>query len=174
MSDLAAAAQPQIVRRSPRWMWVMLILSLSVNLLIVGIVVGSIWAVQRGGYWNVPTTIERNYRFMRALPEERREQIKTIFFAHKPELKPYWHDVREARGDIARILRGETYSQAELNAAMETLFQREMRAWQASKPMLSTMLDKLSVDERMHFLRVFVPYLEDAQSQAEVRFLQKP
>ncbi|MGF1623214.1 MAG: periplasmic heavy metal sensor [Rhodomicrobiaceae bacterium] len=172
MSDVAAGPQPQIVRRSPRWMWVILILSLSVNLLIVGIVAGSIWAVKRGGYWNVPTTIERNHRFMRALPDERREQIKTIFFEHKAELKPFWRDVRDARGDIARLLRSERYSQAELDAAMETLFQREMRAWQAAKPMLNTMLDKLSVDERMHFLRVFVPYLEDAQSQAEVRLPQ--
>jgi uncharacterized membrane protein len=172
MNDLAAGPQPQIVRRSPRWMWVALILSLSVNLLIAGIVAGSVWAVKRGGFWNVPTTIERNYRFMRALPEERREQIKAIFFEHKPELQPYWSAVRESRGDIARLLRSETYSQAELDSAMEMLFQREMRAWQAAKPMLNAMLDKLSVDERMHFLRVFVPYLEDAQSQAEVRLPQ--
>jgi len=162
--------RPTVTRRSPRWMWGLLVVSLSINLLIAGIVIGSVWAIKRGGFWNVPTVIERNARFMRGLPEDRRDEIRSIFFEYRDDLRPYWQSLREARRDIGRLLRSETYSRAELDAAMETLFEQEKRARQAAKPMLQDMLSRLDRDERIHFLRVFVPILNRAQLRGDSPF----
>ena len=52
---------PTPKRRSPRWMWVLLILSLALYLLIIGVICGSLWAVCRGGFWDAPMFLERSH-----------------------------------------------------------------------------------------------------------------
>jgi uncharacterized membrane protein len=153
-------------RRAPRWMWVLLILSLAFNLLVVGIVMGSIWAVRRGGYWDAPMFFERSHRFMRGLPPERRAEIRRIAAEHKPQLRPFWRAVRESRVAIGRLIEGE-YTQAELDAAATELFAREARAREAAKPMIAAMLQALKPGERRHFLSVYMPYLNEMQGRPE-------
>jgi hypothetical protein len=48
---------------------------------------------------------------------------------------------------------------------MEKLFQKEMAARQAAKPMVSDMMAQLKPNERLHFLSVFLPYLDEVQAQ---------
>jgi uncharacterized membrane protein len=163
--SVGAADTAVPVRRAPRWVWVLLIFSLALNLMICGIAFGSIWAVRHGGLWDVPIAIERSQRFMQGLPEERRGEIKALFYSHKPELIPYWRDVREARVAIGELIKHGGYSNAELDTAMDTLFQKEIAARQAAKPMIAGIMAQLKPDERLHFLRVFLPYLDDVQAQ---------
>lgn len=78
MSD---ASQPQADRpRSPRWMKVLLVLSLSVNLLIVGAVVGAV--LSGGGKWRGPGAEVRNAgggAILQALsPEDKRALRRTM------------------------------------------------------------------------------------------------
>ena len=86
MSVGAAEATGAIIHRTPRWMWVLLILSLALNLMILGIVCGSLWAVRHGGLWDAPIALERSQRFMSGLPQERRAEMKAVFFGHKPAM----------------------------------------------------------------------------------------
>lgn len=165
MSVGAVDGTGAIVRRTPRWMWALLILSLALNLMILGIVCGSLWAVRHGGLWDAPIAFERSQRFMHGLPRERRAEIKTVFFSHKPGLVPFWREVRQARLAIGRLIKRGGYSEAELNASMEDLFQKEMAARQAAKPMVASMMARLRPNERLHFLSVFLPYLDEAQAQ---------
>jgi uncharacterized membrane protein len=154
-----------VVRRTPRWMWVLLILSLAFNLMTLGIVCGSMWAVRQGGLWDAPIALERSQRFMQGLPQERRAEIKSIFFGHKPGLVPFWREVRQARLAIGQLIKRGTYTEAELDAAMDDLFKKEMAARQAAKPMVADMMAQLNSGERLHFLSVFLPYLDDVQAQ---------
>lgn len=156
---------PIVRRRTPRWIWVLLICSLALNLMVLGMVCGSLWAVRHGGLWDAPIAFERSQRFMQGLPQERRAEMNTVFFSHKPGLIPFWKDVRQARMAIGQLIKRGDYTEAEMNAAMETLFQKEMAARQAAKPMVSDMMAQLKPDERLHFLTVFLPYLEDAPAQ---------
>jgi uncharacterized membrane protein len=169
MSVEAVDATNAIVRRTPRWMWVLLILSLALNLMILGIVFGSLWAVRHGGLWDAPIALERSQRFMSGLPQERRAEIKSIFFGHKPSMVPFWREVRQARLAIGTLIKRGTYTEAELNTAMEVLFQKEMAARQAAKPMVADMMAQLKPDERLHFLSVFLPYLDEVQAQPAVQ-----
>jgi uncharacterized membrane protein len=172
MSHVAAEEGRLTERRAPRWMWISLFLSLAANLMVLGVVCGTIWAVKRGGYWDAPTMIERNYRFMSFLAPERRDQIREVFKQHKPGLDPYWRDVRDARVRISRMIAEGGQPSAEMERAMDDLFEKEVRARQAARPMIRDMLAKLTPDEKLHFLRVFVPYLDEAQSSAEVRIAE--
>jgi uncharacterized membrane protein len=166
-TDVMTAA-PAPRRRTPRWMWVLLILSLALNLLVIGIIGGSLWAVRRGGYWDAPLFIERTHRFMRNLSEERRAHIRSIFAQYQPELKPHWGDVREARVRIGQLVeRG--YTPEEFEAALNDLFQKEARAREASRPMIVAMINALRPDERRIFLSVYMPYLAELQGRPESR-----
>jgi uncharacterized membrane protein len=165
MSSVAAETKPAVERRAPRWMWVLLTLSLSLNLLIAGIVIGSRWAVRQGGYWNAPVAFERSQRFMASLPQERRQEIRAIFFEQRKRLAPYWRDVREARRTLGRLIEAGNYSDAMLDAAMNDLTQKENAAREAAKPMLTAMIAKLQPRERVRFLSVFMPYLDEAQGR---------
>jgi uncharacterized membrane protein len=169
MSVEAVDGTNAIVRRTPRWMWVLLILSLALNLMILGIVFGSLWAVRHGGLWDAPIALERSQRFMQGLPRERRAEMKAVFFSHKPGLVPYWREVRLARVAIGQLIKRGGYSEAELNTAMEDLFHKEMAARQAAKPMVAAMMAQLKPDERLHFLSVFLPYLDEVQAQPAVQ-----
>ena len=66
---------------------------------------------------------------------------------------------------IGKLIKGGTYTEAELNASMDDLFQKEMAARRAAKPMVSDMMAQLKPDERLHFLSVFLPYLDEVQAQ---------
>lgn len=160
-----------VARRTPRWMWMLLIVSLALNLMVLGVVCGSMWLVRQGGLWDAPIALERSQRFMQGLPQERRGEIKSIFFGHKPAMVPFWREVRQARLAIGTLIKRGNYTEAELNASMETLFQKEMAARQAAKPMVSDMMAQLKPNERLHFLSVFLPYLDEVQAQPAAQAL---
>jgi hypothetical protein len=171
MTDVAVEGG-RIPRHAPRWMWISLFLSLAANLMVFGVICGTIWAVKRGGYWDAPTMLERNYRFMRFLAPERRDEIRDVFKQHKPGLEPYWREVRDARVRISRMIAESSHPPADMERAIDELFEKEVRARQAARPMIRDMLAKLTPDEKLHFLRVFVPYLDEAQSSAEVKIAE--
>lgn len=160
-----------LVRRAPRWMWLLLVVSLAANLLIIGIVSGSLWAIRHGGFWDAPLMLERTHRFMSHLPGERRERIQTIFSEHKEGLKPLWRDLRESRRTIGQLIEKGSYSQEEFNAALDDLFLKEMQARQAAKPMITAMISELEPNEREHFLSIFMPYLNEVQVQPQAQRL---
>jgi uncharacterized membrane protein len=153
-------------RRTPRWIWALLVVSLAINLLIVGVVGGSIWAVRRGGYWDAPLFMERTHRFMRGLPEDRRAMIKSVFAEHRPTLQPYWREVRLARVQIGRLIE-QGYEPEAFDAALADMFEKESRARQASRPMVAAMLKLLKPEERRHFLAVYMPYLNEMQGRPD-------
>jgi uncharacterized membrane protein len=157
---------PPARRRASRWLWLALILSLALNLLIIGVVGGSLWAVRRGGFWDAPLFLERSHRFMRGLSEERRAELRGIFKQHKPELQPVWHEVRLARVHIGRLVAGG-YTPEQFDAALADLLQKEARGREAARPMIAAMLNALRPNERRHFLSVYMPYLQELQGRPE-------
>jgi uncharacterized membrane protein len=164
MSVAAVDEAGAIKRRTPRWMWVLLVVSLAVNLMILGVAFGTFWAV-RNGLWDAPVALERSHHFMQGLPPERRAEVRAIFFAHKAGLMPFWREVRQARAAIGRLIKRGDYTEAELNAAMDEVFKKELASKQASKPIASDILAHLRPNERLHFLSVFMPYLDEVQAQ---------
>jgi uncharacterized membrane protein len=165
-TDILSTPAPR--RRTPRWIWLLLIVSLALNLLVIGIVGGSLWAVRRGGFWDAPLFLERSHRFMRGLSAERRAEVRSIFARHKPELQPLWREVRQARVTMGRLVeRG--YTPEEFDVAMSDLFQKEARAREAARPMIAAMLGALRPKERRHFLAVYMPYLQELQGRPEPR-----
>ena len=149
-------------RRTPRWMWALMIVSLAANMLVIGMVGGSMWAVRRGGYWDAPVFIERTHRFMRGLPDDRRAAIRGLFAQYRPQLQSYWRDLRASRVALGHLIEGD-YTPDALDAALTDMFEKESRARQATRPMIAAVLKQLKPAERRHFLSVYMPYLSEIQ-----------
>lgn len=169
MVDVPSAGPIVAKRRAPRWLWLVLVLSLAANLLFIGIVGGSLWAVRRGGFWDAPLFLERSHRFMSGLPREQRQAIRAIFAEHRPRLQPYWREVRGARLRLGTLIERGGFSREEFEAALQDLFAKEGRAREAAKPMVTAMVVALRPEERVHFLRVYMPYLYELQGRPEQR-----
>ena len=168
MSRDETASTAVVVRRAPRWMWVLMVLSLAVNVLVVGVVVGSVWAVRRGGFWDTPVAVGRLVRFMGGLSPDRRVELRAVFVEHRVRLRPFWREVRQTRRKLARMIAAGGYSREELNAALDDLAVKEAKAKAASRPMVLALLAKLRPGERLHFLSVFMPYLDNVQNHPEI------
>lgn len=166
MTDIAAGAvSPK--RRTPRWIWLLLILSLALNLLIIGVVGGSLWAVRRGGFWDAPLFLERTHRFMQSLPADRRQQLRALFAQYQPQLDPDWREIRQARVTIGRLIERGGYTAEEFDAAMSDLLTKEAKGREAAKPMIAAMLNALKPEERRAFLSVYMPYLNEIQGRPD-------
>jgi uncharacterized membrane protein len=165
-TDIAATQPLSPARRVPRWVWALLVLSLALNLLILGVVGGSLWAVRRGGYWDAPLFMERTHRFMRGLSDDRRTLIRGVFAEYKPQLQPYWREVRMSRVALGRLIE-QDYAPEAFDAALTDMFEKEARARQASRPMVAAMLKLLRPEERRHFLAVYMPYLNEMQGRPD-------
>ena len=166
MSNVAPMFQEKVKRRVPRWIWVLLVASLSINLLIAGIVVGNMLAV-RSGYWSSSIVIQRTQRFMRSLSPERRAEVRQILNANRERMAPYGQEVRAMRMQIRNLLEQDSYSEEALSGALDKLAEKEAIARHAAKSTMLAILAKLRPKERTRYLQVFMPYLHEAQGQAE-------
>lgn len=167
MKDTAATPPPVIQRRSRRWVWVLLVVSLAVNFLLIGIAVGTVWSIRHGGAWDAPAAFVRNQRFMKTLPFERRREVRRVFFAHWQEVAPQRRALREARVKVGRMISEGSYTPQELSAAIDDVTAKEAEARTAAKPMIIEILSKLRPEERQNFLRAFLPMLTSAQGGAD-------
>jgi uncharacterized membrane protein len=163
-TDAALSVSPK--RRVARWLWALLILSLALNLLVIGVVGGSLWAVRRGGYWDAPLFMERAHRLMRGLSDERRTAVRAIFAQYRPQLQPSRGALRQARVELGRLL-ARDHSPQELDAALADMLAKEARARDAARPMIAAVLNALKPEERLHFLAVYMPYLNEMQGRPD-------
>jgi len=87
-----------------------LIVSLCVNLLMAGIMIG--------GRWHHPAP------WWREIPEEARPVMRQVFESHKAEFKTRRDAVRRARDTVADLLKADPIDQAKLELALTELSQQ--------------------------------------------------
>ena len=153
MSESTNSEPAGTERRIPRWVWIVLVLSLALNLVTIGAIGGTLYSAQHGGFWGGHRHSSDERAFMRSLPAERGEALKKIFREHRKNLKPYWRRVRSARREAAEVLRGDPFEKAKFEAALEKLHQTHLEARAASRPMIVDLAGKLNPEERKVFLK---------------------
>lgn len=137
-----------------RWGRITLIASLALNLLFVGAIGGSIWAMW-AGYWSGP----RHHAFagavhhlMRTLPDERRKTVRQVLRGHRGEIKPLRREVRKARRAAARAMRREPLDEAALRNALGELRAAETKISAAVAEMAVELAKTLDLEERRELL----------------------
>jgi uncharacterized membrane protein len=118
------------------------IVSLCVNLLLVGVMVGDRWhgGPGRHGYWAS--------RMMENVPEDARPLIKQVFESHKAEFEAERERVEQARLKVAEILKAETIDRAQLDQALAELMQRSQSIQRFGHQVLIEVAEKLPPETR--------------------------
>jgi Spy/CpxP family protein refolding chaperone len=127
-----------------------LIVSVCVNLLLAGVMIGGRWHGP-GPWW-------------KDVPEEARPIMKQAFEAHKAEFDARRDAVRQARQKVADILKADPIDQAALDQALAELLQQSQSIQQLGNTMMVEVAKQLSPELRAQM----------ADSWAKERFRRRP
>lgn len=118
------------------------IVSLCVNLLLVGVMVGDRWhgGPGRHGSWAS--------RMMENVPEDARPLIKQVFESHKAEFEAERERVEQARLKVAEILKADTIDRAQLEQALAELMERSQSIQKFGYQVLVEVAEKLPPETR--------------------------
>jgi Spy/CpxP family protein refolding chaperone len=134
------------------------IVSLCLNLLLAGMMVGGRWHDGPGRHGPF------GHSLMGSVPEEARPLIKDVFESHKTEFDTHREAVRQARMRVADLLKADTIDQAQLDQALGNLLQQSQAMQQFGHQVLIDVAQKLPPELRK----------EMADSWAKDRFRRKP
>jgi uncharacterized membrane protein len=131
---------------SPRTLRLALLASLAVNLLGIGLIVGTILSgpqhLTRGGEFGLKS-------FSFTLPEERGKMMRSDFQTHKPAVTELRKSARAARNEAIEVLAAEPYDQAKLSAALARLNEAETQGRQRISEFFLATAGKMTPEERV-------------------------
>lgn len=150
MTTSSSPSAPVTASSAPRWVRVLLVLSLALNLLVAGIVLGN--ALTHGGPGRGPRPAEMALDpVARALdPGDRRAILHGL--RGNPDLRPLGEEERGAALDgIAAAVRAEPFDAARLREALSVRSDRIAAAQRAVQEALVARIAAMSPDERAAF-----------------------
>lgn len=132
---------------TPRWLKLLLVASLALNLLVVGATAGSFWMFRHGGAWggNLGGSL---IGYASELPAERRREIWRLTAEQRRELRPHWREVGRLRREAMAAIRAEPFDAERFAAAQARLHEAETKARAASQPLVTAVLKGLTREER--------------------------
>src|SRR5262245_39678085 len=118
----ATGASGPVRTRTPRWVWVVLVISLALNFLVIG---AGARALLRA-----PFFMERSGSYMRyaeQLPPERRERVQAAASAVRAEIGESRQELRRARREAAEIFSADPFNKERFVAAQRRIMDAELK-----------------------------------------------
>ena len=138
-------------RRWSRWRGVVLVVSLALNLLVVGVVATAAMRHHFAPPHGIPQATVVTYA--RALPEPRRHEIWEATRAERHALRPYRAEVKRARAEVRATLVAAPFDAARFKAAHERLLEAEISARKVAHRLFEATALQMTPDERQAFAR---------------------
>ena len=140
-------------RQAPGWMKLLLIVSLSGNVAIAGLVGGNAirhWqqGVASGKWQNEPGLDRRQTRILRMVPDARRDEARTILRARQDEFKAARETMRAAQQALVEAIRQEPLNPERLAAALAERRQASGRMWSIGYEQMAEIVRRLDAAER--------------------------
>ncbi len=148
--SVTAASPETAMHRVPRWIWVTLVASVSVNLLLIGLMAGAAWFRHRAG--GPFATAASPMGFIRMLPKERRDAIRSAAPEAFANMRPHWQAVRQARREADRLLTTEPFSAETFLAAHRRMIEADAAARRAASQILADTAARMTPEERAQML----------------------
>jgi len=133
-------------RRGPRWMWVVLLLSVALNLIVVGLVLGAVFHF-RGGHGDRGIA-----RFLDRLPDVRQNELREKFRSHRTEIRPLRREARRARRAVRDVFESDALDQTVLEARLEEATAARLALLKARQDWIARLGRELNADERQAYL----------------------
>ena len=136
---------PALRTRSPGWMKLLLILSLTANLLVIGVIAGHELRGRGGGPGGAVDWI------VGMVPEGRREMAQAHFAQVSPTLDAAEHDRGAQMDAVLAAIRAEPFQPSEVEAAMAVFGESRAERWAVLRERTASLLAQLTPEEREAF-----------------------
>lgn len=133
---------------TPRWLWWTLAVSVAVNMVIIGFIVGAAWR------WHAFDGSRRLDRFAEQLPPAKREPMLSAMRETRAALRPLRRARRAARRALADVIRAERFDRAAYAAASETYLDAVTALRRAELAALPRFAEQLDTRERRALIRM--------------------
>ena len=140
------SADAPVRTRSPGWMKLLLILSLTANLLVIGVIAGYELRGEdrRGGDRAIGWILEM-------VPEERRDMAEAHFAEARAAMDAAGGERAALMDAVLAAIRAEPYQPAAVQTAMAAYGDSRSQRWQVLRERMATLLARLTPDERATF-----------------------
>ena len=126
-----------------------LMASLALNVLIIGLVAGTLCFSRFGpGYDGPGPRGSGLFGFAHTLPRERSDMIRQKLADSKPNMETLRQGIRDARLGVRAALIAEPFDQAKVNAALESVVQAEANEKRAKVAVFADTVSQLTPEER--------------------------
>lgn len=149
----ATVAQAPVQRRTPRWVLVILVLSLLLNGLVIGGMASGRWALQAASPWLGSSVNAHLVGFAITLPAERRRAIWQATEPERARMRPLRKTIREARATARAALLADPFDPARFTAAQTNLLSAETEARKTAQSLILSIASRLTPEERAAFAR---------------------
>ena len=138
--------------RSPGWMKLLLILSLTANLLVIGVIAG--YELRGDGQRGGGTDRAVGW-ILEMVPEARRGMAEAHFAAVRAEIDTAGGDRAALMDGVLAAIRAEPYDPAAVQAAMAAYGDSRSERWEVLRERMASLLARLSPEERAAFAANF-------------------
>jgi uncharacterized membrane protein len=155
-ADASPSAAAEMAEREPRrWLKVLLVASLAVNLLVVGAAATAMIGLHRGvGLFARPIAGPPNLLgFLKTLPRDRRDAIWQATAPDRKLLSPLRKEYHRLRDDMHRTLIREPFDKEQFAAAMKALDEAEGRLRQSAQGLVASVAANLTAEERHAYVK---------------------
>ena len=140
-------------RQAPGWMKLLLIMSLSINLAVVGLFGGNAMRHWQGGYYtnkphNEPGLDRRQSRILRMVPDVRRDEAREILLARQDEYKAARETMGMAQQALIEAIRQEPLDPERLSAALAGRQAASGQMWSIGYQQMAEIARRLNAAER--------------------------
>jgi uncharacterized membrane protein len=140
--------ETQVVRRAPKWLLAVLIVSLLIN----GLIIGAVASRWKALHAEVPSlgssTNAQLFGFAVTLPPERRREVWAAVEADRASVRPLRQAVHAARDEARKVLLTEPFDPVRYAAAQEKLFEAEQILRKRALDVVQAIAQQLTPKER--------------------------
>ncbi len=151
MMPEAAPANATEPKRGGRWLKPLLVVSLGLNLLLLGTAVGTHFMMRHAPPWGGSMGANM-IGFAGSLPAERRRELWRATAEQRKGLWQHWREVGKARREASTALLADPFDQQRFAAAQARLQEAETKARSASQPLIVELARNLTSEERRKLL----------------------
>jgi len=152
MSQTTPATTPKQRRRAPRWLLIGFFISLALNLIVVGIAIGSAWHFRAGKALRDAGAPRHFGAFLRWLPSERRDTFRDMLGQLRPSLRPLRDKVRAARRQAEAAMAAEPFDREAFATANRKLHEARAELHAGRAATFVQLVEAMTAQERQLFL----------------------
>jgi len=145
--------ETRVVRRVPKWLLAVLVISLLINGLVVG-AIASRWQSMHSAMPALGSSSNAQlYGFAVTLPTERRQEVWKTVEDDRAAIRPLRQSVHAARDEARKILLAEPFDAASYATAQKRLFDAEQEMRLRALDVIQAIAQQLTPKERAAFAR---------------------